>query len=147
MTSFWHSSFYNPKKSHFCLFWWSSKTINSRSGNSGWSFIDLHEMISLIYNDKIPQHWSCLYRECAKFCGSHATVGLVPWCNHTFVGPKFSLVGILWVRNFSSVYFVGPKFSLVGISWVQNFSRRCFIPAWITSSVMLCPYTQKYLHF
>ena len=41
-----------------------------------------------------------------------------------FMGPRFFLVGISWVRHFFSwVFFVGPKFYLVGISWVQHFSR------------------------
>ena len=51
-----------------------------------------------------------------------------------FVGPKFFLVGILWVQSsfswvfresriFSRGYFVGLKFFLAGILWVLNFSR------------------------
>ena len=39
-----------PWKSHLRLLWWSSKTINSRSGNLGCSFKGLQEIFSLMYN-------------------------------------------------------------------------------------------------
>ena len=56
-------------------------------------------------------------KECAKFRGSRAVVGLVglvPSCHCAFVG-------VSWVQDFSRGYFVGLKFFLVVISWVQSF--------------------------
>ena len=43
-----------------------------------------------------------------------------------FVGPKFFLVGILWVKIFSHGYFVGPKF-FSQVFRAETFSRGCFM--------------------
>ena len=51
------------------------------------------------------------------FCGSKNFSGAY------FVGPKFFLMGILWVLIVFSWVVRGSKFFLVGISWVQNLSR------------------------
>ena len=73
-------------------------------------------------------------KEYAKFRRSRAIASLVGLVDRAFVGPKFFLVGILWVQNFfswifcgskifSRGYFVGPKFFLGGITWIQLYSR------------------------
>lgn len=77
--------------------------------------------------------------ECAKFCGSRTIMGLVnlvPSClrgskihsRGYFVGPKFFLVGILWVRIFFVWVFRGFKifFSLV-FHGSRFFSRGHFV--------------------
>ena len=64
-------------------------------------------------------------------------VGLVLPCHHAFMGPKYFLLVILWVRNFfpwvfrgskifSRGYFVDLKLFFVGISWVPIFFSRVF---------------------
>ena len=56
--------------------------------------------------------------EYAKFSGSHAIV------SHR-ESRDFSWV-LRGSQIFSRGFFVGPRFLLVGISWVQNFSGRVF---------------------
>ena len=53
-----------------------------------------------------------------------------------FIGPKFFLIGISWVQNFSVRYSEGPKCFLLGISWVENifswlFCASEFILLWV----------------
>ena len=60
-----------------------------------------------------------IVKECAKFPGSRAIVGivgLVPSFNHAFLG-------ISWVENFFSWVFRGPK---VFFSWVSRGSSSFF---------------------
>ena len=60
--------------------------------------------------------------------------GLVSWCLRRskvfsrvyFVGPKFFLVGVSWVRIFLSRVFGRSKFFFVGILWVQKWAFRGF---------------------
>ena len=53
---------------------------------------------------------------------------IVPSClRGYFVGPKFFLVGVSWVRIFFLCrYFLGSKVFLAGVSWVQNFFSWIF---------------------
>ena len=102
--------------------------------------------INGIYNEQL--HCNCL--ECAKFCGSHAIVGLAGLMllyHRAFMGPKIFLVGILWVQNisswvicgseiFSHGYFVDSKVFLVGILWVQIF----FLWVFCGSTIFSCGY-------
>ena len=55
-----------------------------------------------------------------------------------FVGPRFFIVGRLWVqeffswvfcgfKTFSGEYFVGPRFLLVGDLWIQCFFSRGYV--------------------
>ena len=75
-----------------------------------------------------------IYFECGKFRRSRAIVSLVslvPSCHGAFVGiswVQFCLfVGISWVRFFFfGGYFVGPKFFLPSILWVRNFLSCVF---------------------
>ena len=61
--------------------------------------------------------------------------GLVPPCHRAFMGPKFFLVGILWVpifflwvfrgpKIFSRGYFVGPKCYDLQQTSVKNKKQR-----------------------
>ena len=54
------------------------------------------------------------------------------------MGPRFFLVGRLWVqeffswvfcgfKTFSGEYFVGPRFLLVGDLWIQCFFSRGYV--------------------
>ena len=66
---------------------------------------DLDE-INESFHSRLPLYW----KECAKFRGAHAIlglVGLVLSCHCVFVGPKLFLVENL----------IGPKFFFVSISW------------------------------
>ena len=80
--------------------------------------------------------YTIVCKDCAKFSGSRiivSLVGLVPSCLcGYFVGPRFFVVDISWVRYFFSWvsrgskiffrgYFEGPTFFLVDFSWDQNF--------------------------
>ena len=92
-----------------------------------------------------------LSAECAKFSGSHAIVshresrdfswvlrGSQIFSRGFFAGPRFLLVGISWVQNFSGPVFREPKNFLVGISWVQSFFLCVFCRSTIYSHWVFC---------
>ena len=56
-------------------------------------------------------------------------MGLVPLCHHTFVGPKFFLVGYVWLQDifFFFLYFVGSKFTLWVFHGFRIFSCGYFV--------------------
>ena len=64
------------EKSYLHLLWWSSKTVNSSSGNLGCSFKGLQGILSLMYNvkrrpNRFRSHLNCLNRTIQNWFNSN----------------------------------------------------------------------------